>query len=162
MAKRTANKGISRIDSGSTHGYFVRAYRNNKTYSKLFSDRKSGGKGKAQRLAKAYRDDLHAQLAEIPKQQCQRRIVTSDSRNTTGEIGVSRIEKPTKDGNTYDVFSVSWRPAVGVQKCTSFSILKYGEAKAFKMAVAHRRKMMKEIHGDDFYLKLAAAKRKVR
>ena len=153
MAKRTTNKGISRIDSGSTHGYFVRAYRNGKTYAKLFSDRKSGGKGKAQRLAKAYRDELHAQLAEIPKQQRQRR--------TTGELGVSRIAKPTANGNTYEVFSVSWRPEVGVQKCTSFSIRKYGETKALKMAVEHRRKMMREIHGDDFYRKLATAKRKI-
>ena len=161
MAKRTTNKGISRIDSGSTRGFFVRAYRNGKTYAKLFSDRKSGGKGKAQRLAKAYRDELHAQLAEIPKQQRQRRIFTSDVRNTTGELGVSRIAKPTANGNTYEVFSVSWRPEVGVQKCTSFSIRKYGETKALKMAVEHRRKMMREIHGDDFYRKLATAKRKI-
>jgi len=57
MARSKANKGISRIDSGSTHGWFVRGYRNGKTYSKLFSDRKSGGKGKAQKLAKIYRDE---------------------------------------------------------------------------------------------------------
>lgn len=49
MARSKANKGISRIDSGSTHGWFVRGYRNGKTYSKLFSDRKCGGKGKAQK-----------------------------------------------------------------------------------------------------------------
>ncbi|MDX2109259.1 MAG: hypothetical protein SFY80_03355 [Verrucomicrobiota bacterium] len=67
MAKRTSkNKGISRIDSGSTHGWFVRGYRNGKTYSKLYSDYKCGGKRKAYNEASEYRDKLLAELAEIP------------------------------------------------------------------------------------------------
>ena len=93
MARTKANKGISRIDSGSTHGWFVRGYRNGKTYSKLFSDRKCGGKAKALKLAKAHRDELNAELESIPKKPRQRRIVVSDSRNTTGELGVSRTTK---------------------------------------------------------------------
>lgn len=67
MTRRTANKGISRIDSGSTHGWFVRGYRNGKTYSKLFSDRKCGGKAKAQKLAREHRDQLVKKLQAIPK-----------------------------------------------------------------------------------------------
>lgn len=77
MARKKANKGISRIDSGSTHGWFVRGYRNGKTYTKLFSDRKCGGKGKAQKLAKEYRDQLHEMLAAIPKTPPQPRMVKS-------------------------------------------------------------------------------------
>lgn len=146
-------KGISRIDSGSTHGFFVRGYRNQKTYSKLYSDRKCGGKGKALTLAKEYRDELHEELEAMPKVPRQRRIVTSDSRNTTGELGVSRSTKTGPNGTKHECYSVSWRPEPGVHKCTSFSIKKYGEKKAFKMAVAHRRKMMREIHGENFYRK---------
>ena len=67
MKKKTVNKGISRIDSGSTHGWFVRGYRNGVTHSKLFSDRKCGGKGKAQKAARQYRDELYAKLEAIPK-----------------------------------------------------------------------------------------------
>lgn len=67
MTRKTANKGISRIDSSSTHGWFVRAYRNGKTYSKLFSDRKCGGKGKALKLAREHRDQLVEKLQAIPK-----------------------------------------------------------------------------------------------
>ncbi|MDX2109120.1 MAG: hypothetical protein SFY80_02655 [Verrucomicrobiota bacterium] len=68
MAKReNKNKGISRIDSGSTHGWFVRGYKNGKTYSKLFSDLKSGGKKKAQESAKEFRDKLLSELAAIPQ-----------------------------------------------------------------------------------------------
>lgn len=146
-------RGISRIDSGSTHGWFVRGYRNKTTYSKLFSDRKCGGKGKAKQMAKDYRDELHAELEAIPKDPRKRRIVSSDSRNTTGELGVSRHVKTGPNGTKHPVYSVSWRPEPGVQKCTSFSVAKYGEEKAFKLAVDHRRKMMREIHGKNFYRK---------
>ncbi|MFU8849077.1 MAG: hypothetical protein ACNA77_10235 [Opitutales bacterium] len=155
MAKSKANKGISRIDSGSTHGWFVRGYRNGKTYSKLFSDRKCGGKGKAQKLAKQYRDELYTELEAIPKRPRQRRIVISDARNTTGELGVSRTTKISPGGTKHECYSVSWRPEPGVQKCTSFSIKKYGEKKAFKLAVEHRRKMMREVHGPGFYRQLS-------
>jgi hypothetical protein len=158
MAASKANKGISRIDSGSTHGWFVRGYRNGKTYSKLFSDRKCGSKTKALKQAKAYRDELRNELDQIPKQPRQRRIVVSDSRNTTGELGVSRTTKIGPNGTKHECFSVSWRPEPGVQKCTSFSIKKYGEKKAFKLAVDHRRKKMREIHGSNFYRKLSKRK----
>ena len=153
-------RGISRIDSGSTHGYFVRGYRNGKTYSKLFSDRKTGGKGKALTLAKEYRDDLHEQMASIPKQERAPRVVTADARNTTGELGVSLVSKLMANGLKHDCYAVSWRPAPNTQKSTSFSVKKYGEKKALKLAVDHRRKMMKEIHGADYYRKLAVLKRK--
>jgi len=158
MKRKNKNKGISRIDSGSTHGWFVRGYRNGKTYSKLFSDRKCGGKTKALNLAKEYRDQLNEELAAIPKKQRPRRIVTSDSRNTTGELGVSRTTKTGPNGTKHDCYSVSWRPEPGVQKCTSFSVKKYGEKKAFKLAVEHRRNMMREIHGSNFYRKLSKKK----
>lgn len=154
MAKSKSKKGISRIDSGSTHGWFVRGYRNGKTYSKLFSDRKCGGKTKALNLAVEHRDALYEELGTIPKRTRQRRIVKSDSRNTTGELGVSRTTKIGPNGTKHECYSVSWRPEPGVQKCTSFSIKKYGEKKAFKMAVEHRRNKMKEIHGANFYRQL--------
>ncbi|MFQ3242045.1 MAG: hypothetical protein ACI9JZ_001736 [Lentimonas sp.] len=158
--KKTAMKGVSRIDSGSTHGWFVRGYRNGKTYSKLFSDRKNGGKGKAQKFAKAYRDELIEELDAIPRNPRKARIVVSDARNTTGELGVSRTTKTGPNGTKHELYSVSWRPDPGVQKSTSFSIPKYGEKKAFKMAVEHRRARMREIHGKDFYRKLAVERRK--
>ena len=158
MAHSKANKGISRIDSGSTHGWFVRGYRNGKTYSRLISDRKSGGKGKAGNLAKSYRDELNHELESIQKKPLQRRIVVSDSRNTSGELGVSRTIKMGPNGTKHECFSVSWRPEPGVQKCTSFSIKKYGEKKAFKLAVEHRRNMMREVHGPNFYRRLSKRK----
>ncbi len=52
-------KFISRVDSGYTHGYFVRTYlRGRVLEAKLFSDRKIGGKMKALDAAKDYRDQI--------------------------------------------------------------------------------------------------------
>ncbi|OIO60456.1 MAG: hypothetical protein COZ46_07695 [Verrucomicrobia bacterium CG_4_10_14_3_um_filter_43_23] len=152
--KQKPNKGISRIDSGSTHGWFVRAYRNGKTYAKLFSDKKLGGKKQARAAAIEYRDSLFTKISDIPKQSTGRRIVFKDARNTTGVLGVCRTKKRSPNGTVHECFSVSWRPASGVQKCTSFSIKKYGEKKAFEKAVSLRKKMMLEIHGPEILRKI--------
>ncbi len=145
--KQKKERGISRIDSGSTHGWFVRGYRNGKTWSRLFSDLKCGGRESAHKEARTFRDELQRKLEQIPAQPRARRIVTRDVRNTTGVLGVCRTSKKSPNGTVNECYSVSWRPQPGVQKCTSFSIRKYGEKKAFQMAVAHRRRMLKEIHG---------------
>lgn len=141
------NKGISRIDSGSTHGWFVRGYKNGKTYSRLFSDQKCGSKQAAWEQAVAFRDRLYEKLEELPKSPRARRVVLRDARNSTGVLGVCRTTKTGPNGKTSECYSVSWRPQPGQQKCTSFSIRKYGEKKAFQLAVAHRKKMLKEIYG---------------
>jgi hypothetical protein len=140
-------KGISRIDSGSTHGWFVRGYRNGRTFSRLFSDQKSGSKKEAHRLALEFREKLYEKIEEIPKEPRSRRVVLRDARNSTGVLGVCRTTKKSPNGTLNECFSVSWRPEPGKQKCTSFSIRKYGEKKAFQLAVAHRKKMLKEIYG---------------
>lgn len=151
---RKKEKGISRIDSGSTHGWFVRGYRNGKTWSRLFSDMKCGDRRKALEEARAFRDELHNKLEEIPSQPRARRVVTRDARNATGVLGVCRTSKKSPNGTVNEVYSVSWRPAPGVQKCTSFSIRKYGDKKAFQLAVAHRKRMLKEIYGPSVLNKL--------
>jgi hypothetical protein len=152
-------KGISRIDSPTTHGWFVRGYRNGKTYSRLFSDRKLGGKTKALASAKTYRDGLLLQIKAIPAQRNPRRLVFKDARNVSGVLGVCRTSKTSPNGTPYECYSVSWRPESGVQKCTSFSIRKYGEEKAFQLAVDHRLKMMRRIHGNKVASQMAPAEK---
>jgi len=148
MTKSNSKKGISRIDSNSTHGWFVRGYRNGKTYSKLFSDSKWGGRDKAYKAAEAHRDQLVEHLKTIPAEPKTRRMIQSNSRNSSGILGVCRTAKKSANGKVNECYSVSWRPVPGVQKCTSFSIRKYGEQGAFERAVAHRKKMLKEIQAN--------------
>jgi hypothetical protein len=147
-------KGISRIDSGSTHGWFVRAYKNGKTFSKLFSDGKWKGSDEALKTARQHRAVLLDRLTKIPTKARGRRIVFRDSRNTTGMLGVSRSTKRTPSGVVSESYAVTWRPEPGMQKCTSFSINKYGPDKAFKLAVAFRLKKLREIHGQSVARKL--------
>jgi hypothetical protein len=131
-------KGISRIDSKTTKGWLVRGYKNGKRYSKLFSDRKIGSSEEALHRACTFRGDLSSRLKAIPANPRAKKIVYRDSRNSTGVIGVSRLKKPGKNGKMLEFYSVTWRPAPGVQKCTSFSIGKYGESGAVKKAVICR------------------------
>lgn len=140
-------KGISRIDSRSTHGWFVRAYKNGITFSRLFSDRRYGGMDSALEAASEYRDSLHEQIQRMPSEPRKRRLVMRDSRNKTGVIGVTRTARHLPNGTLSECYSVSWRPAPGVQKCTSFSIRKYGEQEAFRLAVKHRHKMIAQAYG---------------
>jgi len=147
-------KGISRIDSGSTHGWFVRAYKNGKTYSKLYSDGKWKGSEGALAAARQHHVALLERLEKIPSKPRGRRIVFRDSRNTTGVLGVSRSVKRTPAGVVSESYAVTWRPEPGVQKCTSFSINKYGEDRAFKLAIAFRLKKLREIHGHGVARKL--------
>lgn len=133
-------KGISRIVTSSTLGWYVRVYRNKKTYSKFFSDTKFGGKDKALETAIFQKEELSRMISKIPKKPTKRRVVTKDKRNTTGVLGVSRTSKKASNGKSYDCYTVSWRPEPKVQKSTSFSIKKYGEEKALEMAIELRRK----------------------
>lgn len=145
--KLKKEKGISRIDSATTKGWLVRGYKNGKRYSKLFSDKKLGDTEKALDAAKIFRDQLIEKLNSIPSKPRAKKIVLRDSRNSTGVIGVSRLSKKGKNGNTIEFYSVTWRPSPCQQKCTSFSIRKYGQELAFKKAVSYRYEMLKSAHG---------------
>jgi len=140
-----SQKGISRIEASSTLGWYVRVYRNKKTYSKFFSDTKYGGKDKALEMALFEKEELSKMISKIPKKPTKRRVVTKDKRNTTGVLGVSRTSKKASNGKSYDCYTVSWRPEPKVQKSTSFSIKKYGEEKALEMAIQLRRKKINQI-----------------
>ena len=85
MGIPSKDNGISRIESGTTLGWFVRGYKNGRIFSRLFSDRKRGGKDKALQLAREYRNKLHTELAAMPsKRTRRRRIVAGNRRNKTG------------------------------------------------------------------------------
>ncbi len=148
--QESKHKGISRIDSKDTHGWFMRVYNETITYSKLFSDLKSGGREVALTKAIAFRDGL---IQEIGKTYPARRIVRRDKRNKSGVIGVCRTRKKNRNETFSEYFSVSWSPEYGAHKCRMFSVNKHGEAKAFKLACDWRKKMEQEIHGQTWVKK---------
>jgi hypothetical protein len=143
-------KGVIRIDSDSTHGWQVRVYRHGKTYSKLFSDRKCGGRDEAFAQAIAFRDELEEEVMAMPEAEPKRRFIRHNKNNVTGVLGISRTFKRDRHGRRHEVYAVSWNPEPGTARGTSFSIAKYGEETAFKMACRLRFQKMKEIHGERF------------
>ncbi|MDR1891136.1 MAG: hypothetical protein LBQ23_03070 [Puniceicoccales bacterium] len=148
------HRGISRIESRTTKGWLVRGYKNGNRYSKLFSDGKLGGTKDALEKAKIFRNELCDRLSKIPsKPRCQK-IVSHDKRNQTGVLGISKLCKNGKGDKQLGFFSVTWRPVKGKQKCTSFSISKYGEEIAFKKAVALRYEKLCEAYGMEIATKI--------
>ncbi|MEM1116069.1 MAG: hypothetical protein AAF845_10320 [Bacteroidota bacterium] len=143
-------KGVIRIDSDSTHGWQVRVYRHGKTYSRLFSDRKCGGREEAFEAAVAYRKELEAEVAQMPESAPRRRLITRNKNNSSGVVGISRTFKRDRRGIRHEVYAVSWNPEPGVAKGTSFSIKRYGEDTAFRLACELRFDKMKEIYGDRY------------
>ena len=78
-------------------------------------------------------------------------------------VGISRTYKRDRRGVRHEVYAVSWNPRPGVARGTSFSIRKYGEDTAFKMACRLRWEKMREVYGDRYqvpsYLDLYRQKR---
>ena len=143
-------KGVIRIDSDSTHGYQVRVYRHGRTYSRLFSDRKCGGKEEAYQQAVAHRKKLEAEVEAMPESAPRRRLIRHNKNNSSGVVGISRTFKRDRRGIKHEVYAVSWNPEPGTARGTSYSIKKYGEDTAFKMACKLRFEKMKNIYGDRY------------
>ncbi len=158
-------KGVIRIDSDSTHGWQVRVYRHGKTYSRLFSDRKYGTRDEAFSAARTYRGSLEEEVAALPETAPRRRLIRRNKKNATGVVGISRTFKMDRRGMRHEVYAVSWNPSPGVARGTSFSIRKYGDDTAFKMACRLRWEKMREVYGDRYdipsYLDLYRQKRLV-
>lgn len=112
-------KHVTRIDSGNTHGWYVRIRKRGKKFEKLFSDLKHGSKDWAFFKAILYLDE------------CIEKI---DKHKSTLEL--ARIRRATKfsRGYEYDVYEVSWSPEPNSRKKKAFSVKKYGEEKARQKA----------------------------
>jgi len=149
MTRRTAkelNRNITRIDA-STRGYEVRVMRRGKGYCKLFSDSLCGGKRKALQAAREYRDELVAELAdkEITRKQRARK---KSVRNYSGVVGVRYVEETDSHGDreyTYGYWEAQWSPEPGKRKKRRFSVNKYGDEGAYKLALKARRKGVAEM-----------------
>ena len=146
MSNTESLKGISRIETSSTVGWYVRVYRNKKIYSKFLSDAKFGGKEKSLEKAISQKEKLNKIIYKIPKKPTKRRVVNTDKRNKTGVLGVSRTAKKASNGKIYECYTVSWRPKPKVQQSTSFSIMKYGEAKALELAIKLRKEKLAQMY----------------
>ncbi len=100
--------------------------------------------------ADAYRKELEAEVAALPDSAPRRRLIRHNKNNSSGVVGISRTFKRDRRGIKHEVYAISWNPEPGVARGTSFSIKKYGEDNAFKMACKLRFEKMKDIYADRF------------
>ena len=143
MIANSGFKSVSRMGyNESTQGWLVKIYWKRKWYRKYFADRKNGGKLQALQDAVKWRDETELQIG---KPQTDRVVVGKPARGKMAGIRKTTINQK-KNGKvyTYPAYVVYWFPeAHGKRKQTSFSIKRYGELKAKKMAMELRDKMYK-------------------
>ena len=137
-------KGISRIDSNQTHGWFVRVYRDGKTHSKMFSDGVHGGREMALEAAKKYKEEYERE--NPPSCASTRMRLRPLKNNTSGALGVSETFSRGRNGKKIPCFNVSWRPRQNMSRSKSFYFSKYGSREAaFEAAVEFRKEREREI-----------------
>jgi len=136
MSTSDSMRYISRIDSSSTHGYYVRAGLQQGIRAKLFSDRTYGGKAAALRAAKQHRDEILEQLGT----RAPSGVVAGRMKNKRTRSGVTGVHllRGRLDGELY------WRVKVSGKVDRTFSVKKYGYAKAFELAVFEKYEAIDE------------------
>jgi len=121
-------------------GWWVRFKRKDKKIYQSFYDSKFGSKEQALVAAKIFRDAMEAEL-EIGK--VSRGI--GGEQNTSGILGVSRVKSTTrkKYGTyVYYVWQAHWMSSPRKDVVKKFSISKYGEEEALRLAIEARQKGM--------------------
>ena len=136
------------------NGWYVRVKFKKKSHTKFFTDGVQGGKEAALEEAIQWRNQKERELG---KPRTDRIMIANKQDNNTGHNGVVRTKKWTgardKDGNPFpnyvDVYSVTWSPEPGVARHTSFSVEKYDEEEARRLAIDLRKRKERQIYGQE-------------
>ena len=129
-------KGISRMDTGSTRGWFLRVYQRGEVYRKFFSDSVFGSGEAALQAAIAHRDAYvrEHQIEYLP-------FFTAPMKsNTTGVHGVSETFQCTSSGEKIPCFSVFWAPRRNERRTKRFYIHHFDSREETLQAAAEFRK----------------------
>ena len=142
------NRNISRIDidkgKAGTHGWEVRITRRGKRVAKYFSDKDYRGKRGSLAAAKAFRD---AQIEKLRPYTRLELVKRAESRS--GTVPGVRLRENVVEKNgwqyTYQTWEASWTPEGGKRIKRQFSINKYGDEEAYRLAVKARKQALREI-----------------
>jgi hypothetical protein len=119
----------------------VRVLRGGKYHVGHFADATFGGKREALIAARRFRDDL---LRIIEPDIRVRRRVPKGSRNETRKVGVA-FEVYEVDGRRYQRYIAHWKDEDGRSRRRRFSVGKYGDALAFKLAAMARHEAVEKV-----------------
>lgn len=142
MVAPRPNYGITRIDQPEkkNHGFYVRITHRGQTHQKYFPDKSSGGKAKALKLAKEYRDEL---LAKMPRYKQEMAARKKRKALQSGVTGVTHVVSKVGDDKQYEYWQAAWADENGRRRTAKFSISRYGKEKALDMAIKARSKAIR-------------------
>ncbi len=130
--------GITRIDQETkkNHGWYVRITHKGKGHTKYFPDKKHGGRKKALKAAKEFRDDI---LSKLPKYKQEAACKKKRPIKKSGVIGVTHVVSKSLKGKCYDYWQAAWVDKTNKRKTAKFSISRYGDERALALAKRARR-----------------------
>jgi len=133
------------IEKGSVHTWQVKAVRFNIIKTKNFSDTTYGGRDKALQAAIRYRDELLAQTDLFAHQMWLRSVIRRN--NTSGIPGVTRCEQRDKrsPNSRYVCWTAQWTDEHGIRCQRGFSVARYGEHEAKRLAIVERESQLKRV-----------------
>ncbi|PYQ48723.1 MAG: hypothetical protein DMF78_20545 [Acidobacteria bacterium] len=135
MSKRSL---IRRYEHNYFSGWVVATKRRGKKWTRYFSD-KPDGVDAALRRARQWRAQLLAALPPVTK--VKRTYVL----NTTGVIGVARVRETTRSGRIFSRYVAQWPRRDGSRGKATFSIVRYGERNARRLAIQARGSGLAEL-----------------
>jgi hypothetical protein len=142
MTEPRPNYGITRIDQPEkkNHGFYVRITHRAKNHQKYFPDKSLGGKPKALKAAKAYRDEL---LAKMPKYKQEAAARKKRKIKQSDVIGVTHVVSKSPKGTVYEYWQAAWTDGDDKRKTAKFSITRYGSDAALDLAKKARKSGLK-------------------
>ena len=130
--------GITRIDQPEkkNHGFYVRITHKGKSYQKYFLDKACGGRSRALKAAKVYRDKI---LSELPKSKRDAAARKRRQIKKSGVTGVTYVVSKSIKGKAYDYWQAAWVDKTNRCRTAKFSISRYGEEEALELAKKARQ-----------------------
>lgn len=159
MSPKPLNQSnIFRIDKvgsnkkkGETHGWQVRIQRDNKPTSKFFSDNRFPSKDLALEAAQKFRDEMYEILGISSPGEHFKISDELASNNSSGIVGVHRSEYLTDTTAIYSCWQTTFPNIDEGIETKKFSISRYGEIGALKMAVEFRLEGISKLIGTERY-----------
>lgn len=123
------------------YGYLVKMNRRKKKVHEIFSFARYKNQKECRKDAEKYARELDRKYPRMTRREiAQLRRSNFDS----DMVGVRKVTKTVK-GHTYEFWEASWSPSPNVVRKKLFSVNKYGDDKARKLARKVRREGLKEM-----------------
>ncbi len=141
MSAASSEYGICRLDldTSGTHGWQVRLQRKGVRFTRFFADESWGGRDAAQERARQFRDRLLSRLERRDAGRVRSHALPA-ARNRSGVVGVTRVINIGVNGIEYASWQAAWSPKPGVRRRIRYSVLRYGEDEAFRLACDARER----------------------